>query len=226
MKQVKVDEEEVEVSDSSVSADSETDEEILAVDEESEELMDPEGLEDIDPDQKDSGKPSIQTKYQDLNDRYLRLAAEFENFRKRTRKERDDFQKTATADLIQKLLPVLDSLSRGVEFNAQAECLESVKEGLVKVNRLFTEILEKEGLSPIEESNVPMDINLHMAVFQEDRDDVEDHTVLDVFEKGYSLRGKVLRPAKVKVSNKVEEESSEAIDQDSATEGAESKSNE
>lgn len=202
------------------SGNSEDAEEILAFDGQSEELED---LDDLSPESKTTEVPTLEAQFEDLNDRHLRLAAEFENYRRRTRKEREDFQKVATADLIQKLLPVLDSLSRGVEFNAKAECVESVKEGLVKVNRLFTEILEKEGLSAINEADIPMDLNLHMAVFQEERDDVEDQTVLEVFEKGYSLRGKVLRPAKVKVSNKIEEDSSDATDQDSAQDNAESK---
>ena len=202
------------------SGNSEDAEEILAFDGQSEELED---LDDLCPESKTTEVPTLEAQFEDLNDRHLRLAAEFENYRRRTRKEREDFQKVATADLIQKLLPVLDSLSRGVEFNAKAECVESVKEGLVKVNRLFTEILEKEGLSAINEADIPMDLNLHMAVFQEERDDVEDQTVLEVFEKGYSLRGKVLRPAKVKVSNKIEEDSSDATDQDSAQDNAESK---
>ena len=160
--------------------------------------------------------------FEELNDRYLRLAAEYENYRRRTRKEREDFQKTATADLIQKLLPVIDSLNRGVEFNENAESIDAVKEGLVKVNRLLTEILEKEGLNAISEANIPLDLDLHMAVFKEERDDLEDQTVLEVFEKGYSLRGKVLRPAKVKVSHKVEDDSSASTDQDSAQDDAES----
>ena len=194
--------------------------------ESSEELHDPEGLEDIALSEEDPDvSPSVDIKVKELNDRHLRLAAEFDNYRKRTRKEKEDFHQFATADLIGKLLPVLDSLSRGVEFNAKAECVESVKEGLIKVNRLFGEILEKEGLSVIDESGVPLDINLHMAVFQEEREDVEDQTVLEIFEKGYSLRGKVLRPAKVKVSKSSEAESSESTDQDIDSENAELKSN-
>lgn len=143
--------------------------------------------------------------YDELNDRYMRLRAEYDNFRKRTQKEKKEFFQFATADLMEKLLPILDSMDRGIEFNEKADSLEAVKEGLVKVHRLLWETLEKEGLAAIDEVQIPMDLNLHMAVFMEDRDDVEDHTVLEVFQKGYQLKEKVLRPAKVKVSkNEVE----------------------
>jgi len=191
-----------------------------------EELDDPEGLEDIVESDEAPGEVAYELQLKEINDRYLRLAAEYDNYRKRTRKEKEDFHKFATADLIEKLLPVLDSLSRGVEFNAKAECVESVKEGLVKVDRLFREILQKEGLSTIEETSIPLDFNQHMAVFQEERSDVEDHTVLEIFEKGYSLRGKVLRPAKVKVSTRQDADSPTPAPGDSETESTESKSNE
>lgn len=148
----------------------------------------------------DDGDEILMEDYNELNDRYLRLAAEYDNYRKRTTREKDDFAKFASTSLIEKLLPVLDTAQRGVEFNEKAQDIEAIKEGMVKVHKMFFEVLQKEGLDLIDEKEVPFDINLHMAVFQEEREDVEDSLVLEVFEKGYSYKGKVLRPAKVKVS--------------------------
>jgi len=148
----------------------------------------------------DDGDEILMEDYNELNDRYLRLAAEYDNYRKRTTREKDDFAKFASTSLMEKLLPVLDTAQRGVEFNEKAQDIEAIKEGMVKVHKMFFEILQKEGLDLIDDKEVPFDINLHMAVFQEEREDVEDSLVLEVFEKGYSYKGKVLRPAKVKVS--------------------------
>jgi molecular chaperone GrpE len=135
-----------------------------------------------------------------LKDKYLRLAAEYDNFRKRTKKEREyDFQ-WAQSDLIKKLLPVLDTLERGIRFNEKSDSIEAVKEGFIKVLKMFTEVLEKEGLEPIAETGIHHDLNLHDLVFAEENDELEDGTILEIFETGYKLNDKVLRHAKVKVS--------------------------
>ena len=133
-------------------------------------------------------------------EKHLRLAAEYDNFRKRTIREKEDFHKFASSSIVEKLLPVLDTVSRGVEFNKTADTIESVREGLEKVDKMFHEILKSEGLGIINDESVPFDPNLHMAVFQEERDDIADQTVIQVFEKGYKFKEKVLRPAKVKVA--------------------------
>merc|ERR1711941_75241 len=148
---------------------------------------------------------TAEEKYEKLNNQYLRLAAEYDNYRKRTKKEIEEFHKYATAGLMEKLLPILDTVNRGIEFNQKAEDIDSVKDGFLKVGKLFSEVLEKEGLLPIDEEGGLVDFNYHMAVFQEERSDLEDGTVLQVFEKGYKLKDKVLRAAKVKVSKCSEE---------------------
>lgn len=135
-----------------------------------------------------------------LKDKYLRLAAEYDNFRKRTKKEREyDFQ-WAQSDLIKKLLPVLDTLERGIRFNEKSDSIQAVKEGFIKVSKMFTEVLEKEGLEPIAETGIHHDLTLHDLVFAEENDELEDGTILEIFETGYKLNDKVLRHAKVKVS--------------------------
>ena len=133
-------------------------------------------------------------------EKHLRLAAEYDNFRKGLFEKKEDFHKFASSSMVEKLLPVLDTVSRGVEFNKTADSIESVREGLEKVDKMFHEILKSEGLGIIDEDSVAFDPNLHMAVFQEERNDIPDQTVIQVFEKGYKFKEKVLRPAKVKVA--------------------------
>jgi len=133
-------------------------------------------------------------------EKHLRLAAEYDNFRKRTIREKEDFHKFASSSIVEKLLPVLDTVSRGVEFNKTADSIDSVREGLEKVDKMFQEVLKAEGLETIDDSEIAFDPNMHMAVFQEERTDLPDQTVVQVFEKGYKFKDKVLRPAKVKVS--------------------------
>lgn len=136
----------------------------------------------------------------ELYDKHLRLAAEYDNFRKRTLREKEDFHKYAVSGLLEKMIPILDTLERGIDSNEKAESIEPVKEGFVKVCALFKEVLAKEGLEAIDEKDCPVDFNLHMAVFQEENNDVYDGTVLEIFEKGYKLKDKVIKPAKVKVA--------------------------
>lgn len=148
----------------------------------------------------DSETPGIHEELAESKDRLLRLAAEYDNYRKRTIREKEELARYASASLMEKLLPVLDTIERGVLFNEKAESLESVKEGLIKVHKQLFDILNKEGLDTIAEAGEPFDVNLHMAVMQETSDQYPDQTVMQVFEKGYRLKDKILRHAKVKVS--------------------------
>lgn len=136
----------------------------------------------------------------EFKERHLRLAAEYDNFRKRTAREKQDLAKYAKSDVLEKLLPVLDTVERGVQLNAQAGSIDTVREGLVKVHKQMMEILGREGLSAIEEEGVPFEPAIHMAVMQDVSEEHEPDMVIQVFEKGWKLEDKVLRPAKVKVS--------------------------
>lgn len=136
----------------------------------------------------------------ELYDKHLRLAAEYDNFRKRSLREKADFHKYAVSSLLEKMIPILDTLDRGIASNEKAESIEPVKEGFVKVSALFKELLAKEGLEAIDEKDCLVDFNLHMAVFQEENNEVYDGTILEIFEKGYKLKDRVIKPAKVKVA--------------------------
>ena len=103
---------------------------------------------EVTPEDSLKGERETEESFDELNNRYLRLRAEYDNFRKRTQKEKQDFFQFATADLMEKLLPTLDSMDRGIEFSEKADSLDAVKEGLVKVHRLLWETLERKDYLP------------------------------------------------------------------------------
>ncbi|MDR1320601.1 MAG: nucleotide exchange factor GrpE [Gracilibacteraceae bacterium] len=129
-----------------------------------------------------------------------RLKAEFDNFRKRTRKEKEDIAKYGAEQLVLKLLPVMDNLGRALEASAQTRDFDSLCQGVDMICRQLGKVLEDEGVVPIEAVGRPFDPNLHEALLREESDQ-EENTVLAELEKGYYLKGKVVRPSRVKVSS-------------------------
>ncbi len=134
-------------------------------------------------------------------DRFLRLQAEFDNYRKRVEKEKKEIIEYSTEEIIKKMLDVLDNFERAFQSLENGASLEEFRDGMEKIHKLFRDILEKEGVSEITETE-RFDPHVHEAMMQEINDDVEDETVTEVFQKGYRLGSKVIRPAKVKVSRK------------------------
>lgn len=132
-----------------------------------------------------------------IKDSYLRLQADFTNYRNRQEKEKQDIHKYASEKLITKLLTVVDNLDRALneekEKDAFTEGIELVREDLLN-------ILKQEGLEEIESDGVLFDANKHHAVFMEESDKVESGHIIETFQKGYTLNGKVIRPSMVKVS--------------------------
>ena len=143
-----------------------------------------------------------------LNDRLLRLHAEFENYKKRMARERSEFVKFANEALILEFLPVLDSLERALATARSAAEAQAVAEGLEIILRLFQTTLEKVGVKVIEALDREFDPNLHQAVAQVESPDGRDNIVMEEVRKGYLLEGRLLRPSMVKVS-KVKVPSSE-----------------
>ena len=142
----------------------------------------------------------IQKKYDELNDRYLRLMAEFDNYRKRTLKEKMDLTKYAEEDVIKGILPVVDNMERAIKSLESATDINAVKEGIDLIYKKFQEFLEKRGIKEIEALNKELDTDLHEAVtkFAAPSEDLKGK-IIDVIEKGYYLHDKVIRYAKVVV---------------------------
>jgi molecular chaperone GrpE len=132
-----------------------------------------------------------------LRDRYLRLLADFENFRRRSEREKADFYKYAMAGVLKDLLPVLDNFDRALDH---AEEGDEFHKGVLLIYKQLFDMLQRHGLKPIEESGVPFDPNIHEAVVREEDDSVPSHTVTAVLQKGYFLHDRLLRPAMVKVA--------------------------
>lgn len=130
--------------------------------------------------------------------RLLRLQADFENYRRRTTREREDFAKYASASLCEALLPVLDNFQLALEAKGQDPA--KVVEGVEMIYRQLLDVLQREGLTPVEAEGEQFDPNKHEAAMQECTGDYPDNTVIAELRRGYYLKDKLLRPAMVKVA--------------------------
>lgn len=155
-------------------------------------------------DKRDEELAQSSLKLADLNDRYLRLYSEFDNYRKRTLKEKGELVKTASEEVIVSLLPVLDDMERAIEVlrAGQAEGLESSLEGIKLIYNKFSSILQQKGLQAIESKGQPFDVDFHEAItnIPAPSEDMRGR-VVDEIQKGYLLNGKVIRYARVVVGS-------------------------
>jgi len=160
--------------------------------------------------EKGGEKQPLQESLTELNDKYLRLYAEFDNYKKRIQREKEDLIKYSNEDILYHLLPVMDNLEMALKHSA-----DSVSEGLVKgveiTLREFQRVTEKFGLIPIPAKGKPFDPAVHHAMSQVERTDMEDRTVVEEFRKGYMFSGKVLRPSLVSVSRRPVDETETKI---------------
>jgi molecular chaperone GrpE len=143
---------------------------------------------------------SWEEKHAELNDKFLRLYAEFDNFRRRTNKERLDLIANANASLLKDLLPVVDDFERALTNNEKVEDPAVLKEGFLLINNKFRSILESKGLKVMDAKGQPFDSELHEAIANIPvEDEAMKGKVIDDVEKGYTLNEKVIRYAKVVV---------------------------
>lgn len=146
-----------------------------------------------------SGKLELEV----LRDRLLRKAAEFENYKRRTESEISTLFKYQNEGLITELLPVLDDFERVLNSDNK-QGLETFKKGVELIYDKFKKVLERQGLKEIDSTGKPFNVNLHDALIQVESDKAAPNTVMDTAEKGYYLKDKVIRHAKVIVSKKEE----------------------
>ena len=132
-----------------------------------------------------------------LQDRVLRTLADFENFRKRSEREKQDFFKYALASTIKDLLPVLDNFDRALEHAEQGD---EFHKGVLLIYKQLFDVMQSHGLTIIDQSGVRFDPNIHEAVVREEDPSVPNHTVTAILQKGYFLHDRLLRPALVKVA--------------------------
>jgi molecular chaperone GrpE len=136
----------------------------------------------------------------DLRDRMLRRQAEFENFRRRTDKDRSEFLQFMGMEVVRDIVPIIDDFERALKVeSADAE----YRKGVELIYQRLLDTLKKIGLEPIEIApGTLFDPNIHQAVARVETGDAEDNTVLDEFQRGYNFKGKLLRPAMVRVAVK------------------------
>ena len=132
-------------------------------------------------------------------DRLARLQAEFDNFRKRSVRDQQDFRDYALAEALKSLLPILDSLDRALKTTGVS--VEDFRSGIELIDKQFHDALSKLGVEPVGAEGETFDPNLHQAVQMVDTDEVEDHRVIDELQRGYRIKDRLLRPAMVRVAN-------------------------
>lgn len=161
----------------------------------------PESVEDL------SGEdaPSPLTELSEYKDKYIRLYAEFDNYRKRVQRDKDDILRYGNESLLNELLPVVDNLEMALRHSADAQS-EGIIKGVEMTMREFRRVLEKFGLVEIEALEMHFDPSLHHAMTMVERPDIDEMTVVGELRKGYMLADKVLRPSMVAVSKKRSEQ--------------------
>lgn len=142
----------------------------------------------------------VQAELEDSKDRFLRGLADFDNYRKRVAREREQLTKCANEDLIKRLLEVIDNIERALSVASETHDLEGFKQGIELIYQHMTDLLSKEGLCPIECVGTEFDPNYHEAVMAIDSEGAESDRVVEEVQKGYTLDGRVIRPSKVVVS--------------------------
>lgn len=147
---------------------------------------------------RDKEKEKFQQQIDDLTDRLKRNMAEFDNFRKRTEKEKSSMYVIGAKDIVEKILPVVDSFERGL---TQAPEDDPFADGMQKIYKQLLTTLEELGVKPIEAVGKEFDPNLHNAVMHVDDEEAGENIVVEEFQKGYTYKDLVVRHSMVKVAN-------------------------
>ncbi len=149
---------------------------------------------------------SLRGELEAVNDRMIRLQADFDNFRRRALKEREEAHQYGHENLVKDLLATVDNLDRAIEHARRSDGgdFESMLQGVELVQRELLGALANHSVSEIEVADAVFDPNVHEAVAQKEDDSVPANTVIEVFQKGYRLRDRLLRPARVVVSKPVD----------------------
>ena len=140
-------------------------------------------------------------KIAELTDRMQRTMAEFDNFRKRTEKEKAAMYEIGAKDIIEKILPVLDNFERGLTTVPEEEKENPFVQGMDKIYKQFVKTLEDIGVKPMDAAGKPFDPNFHNAVMHVEDEELGENIVAEELQKGYTYRDSVVRPAMVKVAN-------------------------
>jgi molecular chaperone GrpE len=151
-------------------------------------------------DELSSREAELERERDNYKDLLLRRTAEFENFRKRTDRERTAQSEAAAADLVKELLPLIDDLERALQADAGSEGAEAYRRGVELIQRQLTEVLRKRGVKPIEALGADFDPHYHQAVSHEPAAGRREGEIIEEYRRGYMLGDRLLRPSMVKVA--------------------------
>jgi molecular chaperone GrpE len=151
----------------------------------------------------------LESKVNELQDKLLRKAAEFENYKRRTENDQLNLLSFAAESFIVKILPVIDDFERSLDHISDADSAEAIKEGIMLVYNKFKKILDEQGIKKIDSVGKPFNVDYHDALMQIKDDTVPAHTVVEEVEKGYLYKNKVIKHAKVIVSEDAGEENNQ-----------------
>lgn len=166
------------------------------------EVKNKERKEENDESSKDKELGQLREKFQEINNKYLRLYSEFDNFRKRTLKEKMELRKTAAADIITSLLPIIDDFERAEKSILEDKESNATKEGIMLIFNKLKTILNQNGVEEMKTIGEKFDPDLHEAITKIPADsDDKKGTIVDETQKGYMMNGKVIRFPKVVVAN-------------------------
>ena len=140
---------------------------------------------------------ALEAEIKEKDDKYLRMAAEYDNFRRRSREEKSAAYENAMADTVAEILPIIDNLERAVQFGGEG----SVKEGLDMILKSVEAVFAKLGVEAVGKIGEKFDPNLHNAVMHEEDDTLGENEIVEVFQKGYKKGNKIIRFAMVKTVN-------------------------
>ena len=149
------------------------------------------------PEDADALREKYEAELAEKENRYLRLQADFENFRRRTRQEKEELAAVVTQNLLKDLLPFLDNFERALAAGGNDE--GGLRAGVEMMYKQLVEALKKEGLEYIETKDKPFDPNFHQAVMRVEDSEKEDGTIVAELQKGYMVKGRVIRPSMVQV---------------------------
>ncbi|MFW5872448.1 MAG: nucleotide exchange factor GrpE [bacterium] len=163
-------------------------------------LDEPESKEDEEQDEQPSKETLLEKELNEYKDKYIRLSAEFDNFRKRSLKEKIELTKTAGEDMILKLLPVMDDFERALHNIGKAQDVESLTQGVELIFLKFKDLLNQKGVKEIEAMNQDFDMDVHEAITKIPAPEEKlKGKIVDVIEKGYMMNDKIIRYPKVVV---------------------------
>ena len=158
----------------------------------------------------------LEAQVKEWNDKFLRKAAEFENYKRRTENDQFNLINYAAESFITKLLPVIDDFERSLQHIDDDNNVDAVKEGIKLVYEKLLKVLDEQGVKKMKVKGEPFNVDYHDALMQRQDDSVPPHTILEEIEKGYLYRDKVIRHAKVIVSEETSSDESQISDADTA----------